>query len=147
MKRHDTSGGESDGGIRIITTKQRLAIAALASGLGPTKAAVKAHVSRATLYRWQQDPGFAAAVREAEDDLWADATRHVRELAVAGSARLLRILADAKTTDGAAIRAALGVLALAPRYREMGQLERDVAELRDLVDGLGDGRERDQWRG
>ena len=63
-----------------LSAKQRVALAALVTGASPDEAAQAAGVNRTTVYRWQRDPVFGAALRELDGETLRNLGRRVMAL-------------------------------------------------------------------
>jgi hypothetical protein len=95
-------------------------------------AAVDAGVSRQTLWRWQSDPTFMAALREAEAALMAEFTRRLLALADDASSALKAAL-GAEQPIATRLRAADVVLGRLLQWRQLVDLEDRVAALEGVI--------------
>src|SRR5262245_15312154 len=85
LDRDDTMNGNETG--KSISPAQRKCIEALLTSGNATEAAKVAGVARQTIYRWQQDPAFVAALRAAEAEAVESLSRSLAGLGeLAGSA-------------------------------------------------------------
>jgi hypothetical protein len=114
-----------------LSRKQEQAIAALLTAATVEAAATAAGVGERTLRNWMRQPAFSRA--------YQDARRLVVETALT---RLQQVTGDAVETlrrnltckkPAAEIRAALGILDLAVRAVEVGDLAQRVEELESLI--------------
>ena len=110
-----------------LPPKQAAAIAALLTQNTASAAAAAAGVGRATLQRWQGDPTFKAALAAAELQVIDQSVRKLLGLKEAA----LAVLSDFMATGTPAIklRAALSVLELGTRLRDLRNEEQRLAEL------------------
>ena len=110
-------------------TRQRVAVEALARGVPLAGAAKHAKTSIRTLFEWRQREDFQAAIREAQDRLFADARGQLRA-ACGDAVRTLReILNDVDAAPSARVRAALGVLEHVHRTQGVEELQERIARL------------------
>lgn len=111
-----------------LTPKQRLAIAALIEHGSVKGAAGAAGVSRETLYRWQKQPTFAEALRDAESAALAGFTRNLLGLGELASQALRDGLAEGEDIR-IRLRAADILYSRLLAWRELVDLERRLAAL------------------
>lgn len=116
-----------DGTPDEITPRQRRVLVALLGGADPTAAAAQAGVSRRTVFRWQRDPLFRAALTTAARELFAAALDTLRAGAPAAAAELARLRRHAMT-DAVKLRAAVAVFDVCHRAN-LEDLEQRVAVL------------------
>jgi hypothetical protein len=123
-----------------LSRKREQAIAALLTAATVEAAAAAAGVGERTLRGWMQQPAFSRA--------YQDARRLVVETALT---RLQQVSGDAVETlrrnltckkPAAEIRAALGILDLAVRAVEIGDLAQRVEELEGLISERSKGNDR-----
>lgn len=115
-----------------VTHKQRMAIAALLSDGDVSKAAAAAGVSRQTLYRWQRDDAFTAALRAAEGDAWRTLTRRMAGLGDAAATALRDALAEDQPI-AVRLRAVALLTERGPALWELVDLEARIAALEALA--------------
>lgn len=123
-----------------LTPKQRKAVRALLAAPDLTAAAKETGVSRDTLYRWLQEPAFAAALHAAEADALAAVSRSLVRLAERAAATLEGAMADEATPAATRVRAADAVLGRLLQVRELVTLEERVRELEARMEVAGDER-------
>lgn len=111
-----------------VTLKQRMAIAALLADGDVSKAAAAAGVSRQTLYRWQRDDAFVAALREAESEAWRNLTRRMAGMGDAAANALSAALADDQPI-AVRLRAVALLTERGPALLELVDLEARIAAL------------------
>jgi Helix-turn-helix of insertion element transposase len=107
------------------------AAVALAAGRTLTEAAAAAGVDTRTLYRWRQDPEFAARVNELRDAVLAEALGRLVTSSTAAVDKLVELLGC--TNPLVSIQAARSILAHATRLRGTVDDEARIAELEALV--------------
>jgi len=95
-----------------LSPAQLQVAAALAQGHTVTAAAREAGVHRTTIYHWfQQEPEFAAAVRNAKREYIATLNDDLRELSARSLETLRNLLDDPNTPPVIRLKTALAVLA------------------------------------
>jgi hypothetical protein len=120
-----------------LTARQQAAISALLTAKTLAAAAKTAKVGEATLRRWlTSDTGFQRAYRAARRAVMDGVIGRVQQAAARAVDALERNLKCGRPGDE--IRAALGVLDLATRGLEVGDLLERVEELERLAAGEGD---------
>ncbi len=116
-----------------LTTKQKLAIAALLSERGVKEAAEKAGVGRETLHRWLREPEFSEALKQAELKAIEGATRQLVGLSEQAIEVLRGILDESSifhpAVAGVKVRAAGLVLDKLIALRQLFELEERIAAL------------------
>jgi hypothetical protein len=113
---------------KTITPAQRVAIQTLLTTGSTLDAAAAAGVSRATLYRWQIDPVFILALREAESAATEGLARSLAGLGEAAAAALRDAL-SATQTISVRLRASEIVIGNLLKLRELVLLEERIATL------------------
>ena len=121
-----------------LSPKQRKAVEALLATGEVAAAAREAGVSRATLHRWLQEPGFLAAVREAEARALDDLSRLLVQLGRTAAATLAKAMGESAAPWATRVRAADAALGRLLQLRELATLEARVAALEEAA-GLADG--------
>jgi hypothetical protein len=116
-----------------FSRKKEQAIAALLTERNVDEAARSVRISTATLMRWQKDPEFQAAYREARSDAFGQCIARLQKASSAATTTLLNIMVDRSAPPACRLRAAESVLSLATKATEMedvvarlSQLERKV---------------------
>ncbi len=123
--------------VSLLTTKQLRAVQALLTARSVGAAATAAGVNERTLYRWQTEPAFKAALAAAEGELLDAATRRLLGLQDAAIATFDGILKSTTASQALRLKAAQLVIDCTLRLRE----QRDVEHrLQALEAALGDGR-------
>ena len=120
---------------KLLTTKQRAAIAALLAGGTVRAAALAVGVAEKTIYRWMTDPAFSAALKAAEGDAVNEASRQLVSLASVALEQVRTILEDTNTTPTLRLRAAQIVLENLLRLRELATLEERITALEAANNG------------
>ncbi len=121
MRRHATA--------TTLTSRQKLAIAAIVATGDVTIAAQSVGVNRATLYRWMKQPTFVQAVHVAEADALEDLSRMLVRLGRTAVATLAKAMSDPATPPATKVRAADATLTKLLQLRELATLEQRVAML------------------
>jgi hypothetical protein len=122
-----------------ITRRQEVFIASLLQHTSVTKAAQAVNVPESTAWRWlNSSPEFNAAYRIARRKLTENATRVFQSAASMCAAKLVQMAMDAKLPPGIQFAAASRVLELAYRGEEIEDIQAQMAELRELIEGAMD---------
>lgn len=108
------AASELQGHGQKLTRKQELLIAGILSEPTYAAAAAKAGVSRATLYRWLQLPGFQEAYREARWHLLNSAIGRLQAASGQAVSTLIEITVKGRR-DGDRVRAAVAILVYSER--------------------------------
>lgn len=111
-----------------LTPGQLKAIDALLTTGSPSEAATAAGVNRRTLYRWQKEPAFVAALREAEQDAVTGLSRALSGLGDS-AAQALRDALSSHQKITVRLRASEIVIGNLLRIRELVDLEERIAAL------------------
>lgn len=114
-----------------LTTKQSQAAQLIAEGVTAIAAAERVGVSRETLQRWKRLEDFQAAIREMEDVAYDESMRMLKRASRAAVSCLLRNMNDAK--GYVQVAAASKLLDLGIEVHKVAELEREVAELKQLL--------------
>lgn len=101
-----------------LSTVQVQAIELLQSGISFNETAEQVGVSRSTLYRWRQDPHFAAILSARDDDRLDDAKRRLLGLIDDVITTLNDILNDRTKSEHARLRAAQLILEYHGKLKE-----------------------------
>src|SRR5438270_13782851 len=105
-----------------LSRKQEEVIAALLVAPSQEAAAQQCGINATTLARWQKDPGFQTAYREAKRGLVAHATTLLQRLATTAVGTLASVMTDRKAPSSARVAAARTVLELSLRGVELDDL-------------------------
>ena len=111
-----------------LTATQRKAIEALLTTGNTTSAALAAGVHRSSLYRWQTEPLFVTALREAEGEAVAGLARSLAGLGDSAAAALRDALSPHQKIT-VRLRAAEIVTDRLLKLRELVALEERIAAL------------------
>lgn len=112
------------------------AIEALLVSESVPEAARLAGVPQRTLYRWLDEPAFAAALRRAEGRIIDEAARRLTRVAGKAIATLEAILDDPSVPVATRVRAALGVLDQAIRLRELRDVAKRIEQLEEIAHAM-----------
>ena len=115
-----------------LSRAQLLAIPHLAAGSSIRATADTIGVSERSIRRWLRQPEFAAALREAEKEVWNATVRKLRALGERAVRALGRVLEDPGATPSARIQAARAILDGIAKAEALARLE----ELEDRVRAL-----------
>jgi hypothetical protein len=119
----DSEGGAKPKKPKELTAPQHRAILAILSSRNVEDAAKLCDLSRATLYRWCNDPVFRAALTEAEGQAIDYAARRLILLQGSAIDTLQAVIEDADAPKSIRVRAALGALDVMIRIRELRNVE------------------------
>jgi hypothetical protein len=125
-----------------IGRKRAVAVAALLQAHSVGDAAQVVGVSTRTLQRWKSDPAFAAALLDAQSEIFFACCNEVRGLALDASRTLGEILRDAKQPAPSRVRASLAVLSLLMKTHAHEIVEARLAKLEAAKRRNGDKRHR-----
>jgi hypothetical protein len=109
--------------------KQEEAIAALLSHRSVEEAARAVNVATRTLIRWQKEPDFDAAYREARRLAFRQSISRLQQAASAAVSTLLKVMVDPGTPASTKVRAADSVLNHAAKAIEIEDIDVRVTEL------------------
>ena len=112
-----------------LARKQEQAIAALLVHRTVEEAANAVGVSAKTLFRWQQQPEFREAYRQARRDAYSQCTARLQHASSAAVSTLLKVLVDPNARDASKVRAADCVLSRASKAIELEEIEARLVEL------------------
>lgn len=98
------------------------------------EAAKFAHVSSATLWRWQQDPGFQAEYQRVRRQSMGRAMAQLQQASFAAVKTLKEILEDPMASASARVTAARTVLELGLRATEVDDLGNRLADLERVAE-------------
>ena len=110
-----------------LKPKQEEAILALLSNRTVEDAARAVNIAPRTLYRWQQDTVFDAAVRKARRAGYALSIARLQQASGVAVSVLLKVLADGATPASVKVRAVDSVLSHAAKAIEIEDIEARVA--------------------
>ena len=109
--------------------KMEDAVAALLTHRNVDEAAQSIGVSSKTLLRWQKEPEFQAAYREARRSAFTQSLARLQQGATAAATTLLRTMIDGNVPASVRLRAAECVMNHATRAMELEDIEARVTEL------------------
>jgi len=109
--------------------KMEGAVAALLTHRNVDEAAQSIGVSSKTLLRWQKEPEFQAAYREARRSAFTQSLARLQQGATAAATTLLRTMIDGNVPASVRLRAAECVMNHATRAMELEDIEARVTEL------------------
>jgi len=113
--------------------KKEEAIAALLTQRNVEEAARTAGISTATLVRWQKEPEFEAAYREARRAAFKQCIARLQQASSVATTTVLKIMVDASAPVSSRLRAAESILTLAARATELEELEARLSRLERTV--------------
>jgi len=122
--------------------KKEAAVAALLTARNTEEAARSVGIGPATLRRWQKDPGFDAAYREAVRLSFKQSIGRLNQASSAAVSTLLKVMVDPATPASTKVRAADSVLNHTAKAIEIEDIEVRVQELERAVEKSG--RDRNQ---
>jgi hypothetical protein len=119
MKGHGSRFGKKiEEAVMAMLTHRNLEDAAKAVGIG-----------EATLLRWQKQPEFQLAFREARRAVFSQAIARMQQASNAAVSTMLKIMVDANAAPSTRLRAADNVLSYGLKAIEFEDIEVRVAEL------------------
>jgi hypothetical protein len=121
-----------------LTRKQDEVIAALLVSPSQEAAAQQCGINTSTLGRWQKDPGFQAAYREAKRGLVVHATTLLQKFAATAVGTLAGIMVDRTAPASSRVAAARTILELSLRGVELDDL---LTRLETMEAALAYGKE------
>jgi hypothetical protein len=113
----------------VLSGQQQKAIAGLLNQPTISAAAQAAGVGERTLYRWLDDPTFAAAYRAARRQAVAQAIARLQQLSSGAVAVLAQVASDKSAPASSRVAAATKILELSIRAIELEDLESRIAAL------------------
>jgi hypothetical protein len=119
----------TSGNVGRIGRKRALAVAALLQSGTVAQAAQSVGVSVRTLQRWKEKPEFAAALLDAQSEIFFQACTEVRALALDAVRTLGQILRDTDQAAPSRVRACLGVINLLMKSHDREVIEARLVRL------------------
>ena len=116
----------------ILTAKQTRAVELLMQGETVTGAAEALHLSRRTVQRWLTEDNFAEALELAQGAAMSSAARRLAGK-LDRAAELVCNLAERAEDEPVRLKAALSIVDMYSRLREMGDVAAQIAELQKAV--------------
>ena len=120
-----------------LSRTQLSAIPHLAAGNSIRATADTIGVSERSIRRWLRQPEFAAALREAEKEVWNATVRKLRALGEKAVNTLGRVLEDPGATPSARIQAARAILDGIAKAEALSRLQDLEDRVRALEERLG----------
>ena len=117
------------GSIEKLGRKKEDASAALLTQRNTEEAARVAKVGARTLYRWQKEAEFDAALRAARRAAFSQSVARLQQASSAAVSTLLKVMVDASTPASTKVRAADSVLNHAMKAIELEDIEVRVTAL------------------
>jgi len=114
--------------------KQEQAIAALLSQRNADEAARSIGIATRTLFRWLQEPAFAAAYRDAKRAAFSQAIARIQTMTAAAVSALGKVLVDPSAPAASRVRAADSILEHAAKAIEIEDLEARLAALEEAAE-------------
>ncbi len=116
-----------------LGSKQEAAILALLSSRNLDEAARSVGITPRTLYRWQNEPEFEIAYREARKAAYRQAVARLQQGTSAAATTLLKTLIDPGAPASVKVRAAEAIFNHAAKAIEIEDIEARVAALERAV--------------
>ena len=110
------------------------AIAALLTHRNHEEAAKAVGIGSATILRWQKEPEFKIAYREARRAAHGQSIARLQQATSAAVSTLLKVMVDANTPASTKVRAADSVLNHSAKAIELEDIEARVAELEQAAE-------------
>jgi hypothetical protein len=123
---------ENGAQLKELSSAQRKGIAALLSARNVEAAAKASGIGERTLWRWLAEEHFKAALANEEMNLIDFAVRQLLQLQQGAIGILAKVLADPKTPASVKVRAALGMLDITVKLRELRNVEARLCALEAL---------------
>ncbi|MCH7792525.1 MAG: hypothetical protein IID31_09635 [Planctomycetes bacterium] len=118
-----------------LTPKQERAVAALLTEHSVERAAASAKVGTRTIYRWLDEPDFAAAYRRARRKAFGQAIALTQRYAPLAVNTLAKVMMDESAPHNAQVRAAATMLKFARDGIELDDLAARVEALEEAARG------------
>jgi hypothetical protein len=122
--------------------KKEAAVAALLTQRTAEEAARSIGIGPATLRRWQKDPEFQAALREARKDAYRQTIGRMHHLSGAAVSVLGKVMMDPETPPPTKVRAADSILNHTAKAIEIEDLDARLQELEAAIEANNAGRRR-----
>ena len=119
-----------------FSRKMEDAVAALLTQSNVEAAARSAGISVATLMRWQKEPEFQKALREARRAAFGQAIARLQQMPGAAVAMLGKIMVDQTAPPSTKVRAAEVIINHAAKAIEIEDIEARVTELERAAEAL-----------
>ena len=134
--RRNTTANGSDirRGPDLLTARQLRAVDLLMAGATVTGAAEALHVTRRTVQRWLTEGNFAEALEHAQGAAMSTAARRLAGK-LDRAAELVVRMAESAEDEPVRLKAALSIVDMYARLREMGDVGAQIAELQRAING------------
>lgn len=109
--------------------KKKAAVIALLSEKTLLEAAEKAKISERTLIRWKQEPKFAAAYQQAQEQVLDESLNHLRRSSLGFAKTIAELAQDTSLPGVVRLQAASRGLELLLRFHSMFDVERRLTQL------------------
>ena len=119
-----------------FSRKMEAAIVALLTQRNQDEAAKAAGIGIATLLRWQKQPEFQKAYREARRAAHGQSIARLQQATSAAVSTLLKVMVDASTPASTKVRAADSVLNHSARAIEIEDIDVRVAALEQAAENV-----------
>jgi len=120
--------------------KMEQAVAALLTARNQEEAAQSVGISLKTLQRWQKEPEFERALRDARKSAFRQSMAQLQQASVPAVTTLLRLMVDGGSPATVKARCAYYILDQTRKGIETEDLEKRVAELERATEGAAQGR-------
>ena len=117
-----------------FTRKMEGAVAALLTQRNVEEAARSVGVATATLMRWQKQPEFQKAYREARRAVHGQSIARLQQATSAAASTLLKVMVDPSTPASTKVRAADSVLNHSAKAIELEDIEARLAALENTTE-------------
>lgn len=116
----------------VLTTKQKMLIAALLGNRSIEQACAKVGIATKTFNRWQEQPEFLAELRRCEDEIINQVVRTLTTTATHALTVVTMIMADKENNPSVRLRAATVILEQFVKLREHADLSARITALEGL---------------
>jgi transposase len=120
--------------------KMEQAVAALLTARNQEEAAQSVGISLKTLQRWQKEPEFERALRDARKSAFRQSMAQLQQASVPAVTTLLRLMVEGGSPATVKARCAYYILDQTRKGIETEDLEKRVAELERATEGAAQGR-------
>ena len=118
----------------VLTAKQQRAVEILLREPSIEAAAQAAGVGRATLFRWLNEPDFAAEYKQARGRLLESTLTALQSASVEAVTTLRAVLTETTARAGERVSAAKAILDFSLKAREVLEVEERLAALETLME-------------
>lgn len=117
---------------RELTGPQIRTVAVLVTASSIEEAAQEARVARSTVHRWLQDAGFREALRRARATMFDETMGRLQSATAQSVTALCDLLKSSE--EAIRLRAALGILGLGLKAREVIDLAERIQRLEEIIE-------------